>query len=94
MADPAGEIDVPEKAPEEFETAVGGESRLVELEGQITVDTAMKIRFSLSHKLWPFVRGRVALTLLIYQTNRPYFKGKGGTASCGPPFSALGFLSH
>jgi hypothetical protein len=93
-AKPLAEADLPEEAPEELQTGERGEPWLVESEGQITVDTEVKILFLLSHRLWPFVWRWFCLATSSYQTERPYFKGKGGLAVCGPPFSMLGLLSH
>jgi hypothetical protein len=44
--------------------------------------------------LWPFVWALLCVVTPSYQTKRPYFKGKGGLASCGPPFSMLEVMSH
>jgi len=93
-AQPPMEVDLSEKPSEQLETGERGEPGFIESESQIAVDTAVQILFLSSHKMWPFVWTGLSFATSSYQTERPHFKGKGGLAACGPPFSVFEVMSH
>ena len=49
------QLDLPEVAVDQFQSSVGSQAGFGKLDSKFSIDAALQIGFSLSHRLWPFV---------------------------------------